>query len=1732
MSRNHKRTTVRNLLHRGFTGFLCLVMVLGLLPGAAIFSAAAEEDEAEVEEVTENWATPYMEKLVDWGVMRGDIDGNLYPERTITRAEFVTMMNRAYGYDEVGGNPFIDVLAQDWYYDDIDIAYNVGYFLGSSDNTATPNGDLTREQAAVLLARNMMLRGASGETMGFSDSRELSEWSRGLVGAAANTGVISGYEDGSFRPQNNVTRGEVASMLTRAVGTLINEPGSHSLGSVYGNVTINSSAVSLRNTTIVGNLYLTGGIGLGDVLLENVDVYGQIIVAGAGESNSSQSSVVMRNVTANELIVDNISNQFVTVRAEGDTRIATTSVRTNAYVEDTTPNGYGLSYIELDGEEGMRLQLAGNIKEVKNLTPFSSLEIVQGSAAKVTADEKARNSSVRIDSGARVDELDLDVGATVTGDGDIGSMNVGASGTNVSILPDDITVRPGITSNVAGTQMDNVTAAESSSDPRLLSGYPAVRSIAPNSATLVFSTNKAGTVYWAVSALADGSVNEDDLITNPAYGGNIFRSGRINAASSKTEYTAQVTGLTVDGWYYVSAILVDARGNHSPLKVTAFSTPDNTTPAFTTGYPVMTKNTTKTAQVTVMTNKSCQLFYALLPNNAAAPTPQEFKAGAISGNLGYGVIDVVKSNTQPINVNSVTLEELTNYSLYLWLNDYDNAKSSTVRRVTFTTPDETPPVVTDILQTNAAATSVDLSYTLNEQGTLYWAIVVEGNTTFMNYDLDSMEAKVKVESGYSALKKGSSSAARADTAIRLAITGLNSKTTGTTSYDVYYIAKDRAGNYADKVGVINVRTLDADAPTVTQQFTKYNDDNKNEPLADTDVELVFSESIQGGSDGKQIFMELYNATIDTASGPEAQAAARETFANALREHIKMYYVPAIGQPTEVTERTKDNQNDANLNWTIDYRFAKVRMEEGKMIITFPTIAESGEARSALNLDSGATYYFRVEGIYDNALTPNAMGTRELPQFRTVFARVSLSMGNSQQLTGGNIDKGTDNNVGSRIDFNFVLDPISVDRVDSEMRWDMLIWSDTLMKYTLYSREIDENNNPVAGAAGEWKKETGSPVSVNVNRDDGSLYSSYTTQFLKPGEQRPDFNRLKDLDGHKMEYAIHIDSIGDSENFTAWNYNVNLRVSVVAGEWNTLLNMANGSTQSDYDRVLSEGAVSIGTPDPFQRRIPFTDSKAPVIGEEWPSITVSDTGARIDVMLDRPGRVYYLVFPVSQMTTATGYLDNATTELTETVLEGVTGYNTSVGVSGGTKTGGTSSTVSKLTDIPRVGEHGDGRYMPELPTVNTVTNGTFTTTDVIKGTTNSVEANVATTIDLTGKLSPNTVYLVCMVTRGTSAVYSDSALCYRFTTLEAIRPTINLSATGSTVAVNIDRDTDLTYFLAQNGREGSQFQELFKDHSSVGNIRETQSGNMFQFKDESNNLSFSFTKRLNNMTVVDAMATPCYNGSVYVGSVFDMYATTDAKNTYASLIRNSSVSGNEIVMTGSGAFRTANNDTVRNQINCAGNMQPRVLYTFMSVGKSADGSGDAFRAYYSVSISDTDPPMVTSVLYDGPTLEGNAFQNYSGNVPSQIIVSFSERLYTVPTSGIDTNTQDTIVLDDCQSHSDTSSRALGSLGMVTVGCDVEYGRGHGQENNNITTIRFNLAEGRSSASITFPPSSLCDQSRNGLGRAQLQIQVSIKTLTNVVTSTNEDGSLKTETVYTYEPVVTVTRAWNSTSWGNI
>ena len=168
-------------------------------------------------QVHADYTEPYMKRMEELGLLQGDADGDLRPGDPITRAEFVTIINRAFGYRSAGGHPFRDVPGTAWYAEDVDIGYTEGYITGTSPTAFSPNLSITREEAAFILAKNLMMEPAVGENTSFADGRSISTWSRGMVSAAAENNLISGYPDGTFRPDAPVSRAEAVKILNHAL---------------------------------------------------------------------------------------------------------------------------------------------------------------------------------------------------------------------------------------------------------------------------------------------------------------------------------------------------------------------------------------------------------------------------------------------------------------------------------------------------------------------------------------------------------------------------------------------------------------------------------------------------------------------------------------------------------------------------------------------------------------------------------------------------------------------------------------------------------------------------------------------------------------------------------------------------------------------------------------------------------------------------------------------------------------------------------------------------------------------------------------------------------------------------------------------------------------------------------------------------------------------------------------------------------------------------------------------------------------------------------------------------------------------------------------------------------------------------------------------------------------------------------------------------------------------------
>lgn len=160
-----------------------------------------------------HWAKNQILDFVSKGYVAGYEDNTFRPENSITRAEFVRVLNQVFKFEEKEAENFTDVNNSDWYYNDVCIGAKAGYIKGYEDGTFRPNSPITREEASKILATVLNLKGDG--KLGFTDSNKISDWAKDAVDALSDNGMISGYEDNTFRPNNNITRAESVSLLSR-----------------------------------------------------------------------------------------------------------------------------------------------------------------------------------------------------------------------------------------------------------------------------------------------------------------------------------------------------------------------------------------------------------------------------------------------------------------------------------------------------------------------------------------------------------------------------------------------------------------------------------------------------------------------------------------------------------------------------------------------------------------------------------------------------------------------------------------------------------------------------------------------------------------------------------------------------------------------------------------------------------------------------------------------------------------------------------------------------------------------------------------------------------------------------------------------------------------------------------------------------------------------------------------------------------------------------------------------------------------------------------------------------------------------------------------------------------------------------------------------------------------------------------------------------------------------------
>lgn len=167
------------------------------------------------------WAYDAIDALSSKGLINGYEDSTFKPDNTITRAEFAKLVLSVYqakgGTLSSGGIAFDDVNVNDWYYDVADKASALGIIMGS-DGNFRPNDSITRQDVAVIIYRTMVkLNLQSDVQKSFGDSSLIADYAVDAVSALSGAGVINGFEDNTFKPQHTLTRAQAAQIIYNVV---------------------------------------------------------------------------------------------------------------------------------------------------------------------------------------------------------------------------------------------------------------------------------------------------------------------------------------------------------------------------------------------------------------------------------------------------------------------------------------------------------------------------------------------------------------------------------------------------------------------------------------------------------------------------------------------------------------------------------------------------------------------------------------------------------------------------------------------------------------------------------------------------------------------------------------------------------------------------------------------------------------------------------------------------------------------------------------------------------------------------------------------------------------------------------------------------------------------------------------------------------------------------------------------------------------------------------------------------------------------------------------------------------------------------------------------------------------------------------------------------------------------------------------------------------------------------
>ena len=469
---------MRVAIKRKIASLLVLVIIL-----TTVFPAYAASKKS-TNDIAGHWAENDLVAMVNSGIMGGYPDGSMKPNRYVTIAETVKIINKAFnivGAGDVYSIPYTDVKSYEWYSSDIALAVENGYLLSvAPGKQLKPNAPATREQIGAMFAQVMGLEAKSLDSVSkFKDYGSITPGYNYFFAAAVKEGLFAGYPDNSLKPKATVTRGIISAVTNRAM--IKNQPVElHQIFVGPNDILIDTPGSTLSNR-IVDNVWITSSVAEGTVTLDNVKIRGKLVIKGGGpnsivvkgesdiplvymekESKNLRLKVekpaVVGTVNVNAGSINYITGEIeslITNVRRGEVRVEKAKVKTievkgedsdlyvdkNSEINTITVNRSAVNaYMELDGK----------ITSVVIAAPFTKAE-VYGKINSIYLPYSGRASEIIAEKGSVITTIKTDADrVSVRGKGTVDNAIVNGNDCKIDTVPTKLQVdknASGTTSN-------------------------------------------------------------------------------------------------------------------------------------------------------------------------------------------------------------------------------------------------------------------------------------------------------------------------------------------------------------------------------------------------------------------------------------------------------------------------------------------------------------------------------------------------------------------------------------------------------------------------------------------------------------------------------------------------------------------------------------------------------------------------------------------------------------------------------------------------------------------------------------------------------------------------------------------------------------------------------------------------------------------------------------------------------------------------------------------------------------------------------------------------------------------------------------------------------------------------------------------------------------------------------------------------------------------------------------